>query len=110
MELDPERTLAARIYYGWPIIVALLLTTTGIYGTSDAFGVFYDSFADEFGVPRSVAAGVFGAKLWPSSSVSGRSSASAVSHSPRGLQISPPRGPVLRSFARRSRRRRCSGW
>jgi MFS transporter, OFA family, oxalate/formate antiporter len=60
MGFDPRRVLAARIYYGWVIVAASLLATTAVYGTSYAFGVFYDAFVAEFEVSRSVVAGVFG--------------------------------------------------
>ncbi len=57
---DPRRALAERVYYGWIIVVACLLATTAVYGTSYAFGVFYDVFIAEFHVSRSLLAGVFG--------------------------------------------------
>jgi MFS family permease len=57
---DPRRVLAERVYYGWIIVVASLLATTAVYGTSYAFGVFYDVFIVEFEVSRSLLAGVFG--------------------------------------------------
>jgi len=57
---DPRRILAERVYYGWIIVVAALLGTTAVYGTSYAFGVFYDVFIEEFAVSRSVLATVFG--------------------------------------------------
>lgn len=57
---DPRRALAERVYYGWIIVVASLLATTAVYGTSYAFGVFYDVFIVEFDVSRSLLAGVFG--------------------------------------------------
>jgi MFS transporter, OFA family, oxalate/formate antiporter len=57
---DPRRALANEIYYGWVIVGAALLATTAVYGTSYAFGVFYDVFIDEFDVSRSVLAGMFG--------------------------------------------------
>lgn len=57
---DPRRAIAERVYYGWIIVAAALLGTTAVYGTSYAFGVFYDVFIEEFDVSRSVLAGVFG--------------------------------------------------
>lgn len=57
---DPRRVIAERIYYGWIIVAAALLATTAVYGTSYAFGVFYDVFTEEFDVSRSVLAAVFG--------------------------------------------------
>lgn len=60
MVSDPRRAIAERIYYGWIIVAAALLATTAVYGTSYAFGVFYDVFIEEFDVSRSVLAAVFG--------------------------------------------------
>lgn len=60
MVSDPRRALAEHVYYGWIIVVAALLATTAVYGTSYAFGVFYDVFIEEFAVSRSVLATVFG--------------------------------------------------
>ncbi|SEH18201.1 Nitrate/nitrite transporter NarK [Natronorubrum sediminis] len=57
---DPRRAIAERVYYGWIIVIGALLATTAVYGTSYAFGVFYDVFIEEFDVSRSVLAGVFG--------------------------------------------------
>ena len=48
------------MYYGWVIVAGCLLMSMVVFGTSYAFGVFYDAFAAEFDVSRSVLALVFG--------------------------------------------------
>lgn len=42
-----RRALARRIYYGWVIVVACLLASMVVFGTSYAFGVFFDSLLEE---------------------------------------------------------------
>ncbi|QLG48692.1 hypothetical protein [Natrinema halophilum] len=54
---DPRRALANRIYYGW--IIACFLASVAVFGTSYAFGVFYDAI-EAFGASRSLLALVFG--------------------------------------------------
>ncbi|MFC7157174.1 MFS transporter [Halomarina halobia] len=60
MHSDWRRVLADRVYYGWVIVFASLLASMAVFGTSYAFGVFYDAFAGAFDVSRSLLAGVFG--------------------------------------------------
>ena len=57
---DPRRPLAQRVYYGWVIATACFLLAMAAFGTSYAFGVFYDAFIAEFDVSRAVLAAVFG--------------------------------------------------
>ncbi len=57
---DPRRALARRVYYGWVVAVACFLASVVVFGSSYAFGVFYDAFIDSFGAPRSWLAFVFG--------------------------------------------------
>lgn len=52
--------LADRVYYGWVIVFACLLASMTVFGTTYAFGVFYDAFIEEFAVSRAVLAAVFG--------------------------------------------------
>lgn len=60
MVFNLRYTLANRIYYGWIIVFACILASIAIFGTSYAFGVFYDAFIREFAVSRTVLAVVFG--------------------------------------------------
>ncbi len=55
-----RRALADRIYYGWVIAFACLLASMAVFGTTYAFGVFYDAFIDEFAATRAVLAATFG--------------------------------------------------
>lgn len=52
--------LADRVYYGWVIVFACMLASIAVFGTTYAFGVFYDALLDEFAVSRTVLAVVFG--------------------------------------------------
>ncbi|WP_202593595.1 MFS transporter [Halococcus sediminicola] len=60
MRADPRLVLADRIYYGWVVVIACLLASIAVFGTSYAFGVFYDAFIATFAVSRTVLAVVFG--------------------------------------------------
>jgi MFS family permease len=60
MVYDIRRAIAQRVYYGWVIVLACLLASTAIYGTSYGFSVFYDVFIREFEVSRTRLAFVFG--------------------------------------------------
>ena len=60
MRADPRLVLADRIYYGWIVVIACLLASIAVFGTSYAFGVFYDAFIDTFAVSRTILAVVFG--------------------------------------------------
>ncbi len=55
-----RRTLAARIYYGWVIVGACLLASMVVFGTSYAFGVFFDSLLEEFGRSQAAVSSIFG--------------------------------------------------
>ncbi|MWV64327.1 MFS transporter [Halorubrum sp. JWXQ-INN 858] len=55
-----RRWLAGRVYYGWVIAIACLLAVMAVFGTTYAFGVFYDAFVDEFAVSRTALAATFG--------------------------------------------------
>ncbi|GAB6878126.1 MFS transporter [Halorubrum gandharaense] len=55
-----RRALANRIYYGWVVAFACLLASMAVFGTTYAFGVFYDAFIDEFAVSRTAVATAFG--------------------------------------------------
>lgn len=57
---DPRVALARRIYYGWIIVLACFLASVTVFGTTYAFGVFYDSFGRTFDVSHSLLAAVFG--------------------------------------------------
>lgn len=52
--------LADRVYYGWVVAVACFVASVAVFGTTYAFGVFYNAFIAEFGASRSVLAFVFG--------------------------------------------------
>jgi MFS transporter, OFA family, oxalate/formate antiporter len=52
--------LAVRVYYGWVIVAACFLASMVVFGTTYAFGVFYDSFIETFDVSRTLLAAVFG--------------------------------------------------
>lgn len=60
MGLDPRHALAARFYYGWVIVFVCFLSSVTVFGTTYAFGVFYDAFGGAFDVPHSFLAAVFG--------------------------------------------------
>ena len=75
LSFDPRLTLADRVYYGWIIVFACTLASIVVFGTSYAFGVFYDAFLREFAVSRTLLAIVFGlqtALLYVSGVVAGR--------------------------------------
>lgn len=57
---DIRLPLADRVYYGWIIVFACILASIAVFGTTYAFGVFYDAFIREFAVSRTVLAFVFG--------------------------------------------------
>ena len=70
-----RRALAARVYYGWVIVVACLLASMVVFGTSYAFGVFFDSLLEEFGRSQAAVSSVFGlqtALLYSGAVVAGR--------------------------------------
>ncbi|WP_299237330.1 MFS transporter [Natronomonas sp.] len=60
MSFELRAELADRVYYGWVIAVACFLASVVVFGTTYAFGVFYDAFIAEFDSSRSVIALVFG--------------------------------------------------
>ena len=60
MGADPRRALASRVYYGWVVVVACFLASVTVFGTTYAFGVFYDVFIEAFDASRSRLAVVFG--------------------------------------------------
>lgn len=60
MRVDPRAAVADRIYYGWVVVVACFLASVVVFGTTYAFGVFYDAFLEAFDAPRSMLALVFG--------------------------------------------------
>lgn len=75
MPRDLRRALADRVYYGWVIAVACFLASVAVFGTTYAFGVFYDVFAGAFSGSTSLVAAVFGvqtALLYTSGIVAGR--------------------------------------
>jgi OFA family oxalate/formate antiporter-like MFS transporter len=75
MRADPRLVLAERVYYGWVVVFACLLASIAVFGTSYAFGVFYDAFIATFAVSRTVLAVVFGiqtALLYVTGVVAGR--------------------------------------
>ena len=57
---DPRRALAQRVYYGWIIVVGCFLASMIVFGTTYAFGVFYDSFITAFESSETLLAVVFG--------------------------------------------------
>ena len=60
MPRDPRRALAGRFYYGWVVVVACFLASVTVFGTTYAFGVFYDVFIEAFDASPSRVALVFG--------------------------------------------------
>ena len=60
MVQDFRVALADRVYYGWVVAIACFVASVAVFGTTYAFGVFYDAFIAEFGASRSVLAFVFG--------------------------------------------------
>jgi len=56
----PRRVLADRVYYGWIIALACFLASVAVFGTTYAFGVFYDVFLDAFEASGPLVAVVFG--------------------------------------------------
>lgn len=60
VEFDLRRTLARRVYYGWVVVVACLLASVVVFGTTYAFAVFYDSFVETFESSATLLAVVFG--------------------------------------------------
>lgn len=60
MRSDPRVAIADRVYYGWVIVLACFLASVVVFGTSYAFGVFYDALLEAFDAPRSLLALVFG--------------------------------------------------
>jgi MFS family permease len=60
MPADPREALARRFYYGWVVVVACFLASVTVFGTTYAFGVFYDVFIEAFAASRSRVALVFG--------------------------------------------------
>ena len=72
---DPRRALADRIYYGWVIVAACLLASMVVFGTSYAFGVFFDALLEEFDRSQAVVSAIFGlqtALLYGGAVVAGR--------------------------------------
>ncbi|MGI6452244.1 MAG: MFS transporter [Syntrophomonadaceae bacterium] len=55
--------IAAKIYYGWVIVLAGLTITTITYGSRLSFGTLFGSLVDEFGWSRAVVTSVFSASL-----------------------------------------------
>lgn len=55
-----RRVLADRIYYGWLVAIACFLASMAVFGTSYAFGVFYEAFIETFTVSRTSMAAAFG--------------------------------------------------
>lgn len=56
----PRRVLADRVYYGWIIALACFLASVAVFGTTYAFGVFYDVFLGAFDASGPLVALVFG--------------------------------------------------
>lgn len=57
---DPRGVLASRIYYGWIIVLGCFLASMIVFGTTFAFGVFYDAFLETFERSKTLVAVVFG--------------------------------------------------
>lgn len=60
MALDVRRRLAGRVYYGWVVVVACFLASMATFGSTYAFGVFYDALLDAFDASRTALAAAFG--------------------------------------------------
>lgn len=60
MRSDPRVAIADRVYYGWVVVLACFLASVVVFGTSYAFGVFYDALLGAFDASRSLLALVFG--------------------------------------------------
>jgi len=56
----PRRWIAARVYYGWVVAAACLLASMAVFGTSYAFGVFFEAFLRSFDASRAALAAAFG--------------------------------------------------
>lgn len=72
---DLRRALADRIYYGWVIVAACLLASMVVFGTSYAFGVFFDALLEEFDRSQAIVSSIFGlqtALLYGGAVVAGR--------------------------------------
>lgn len=70
-----RRALARRVYYGWVIVAACLLASMVVFGTSYAFGVFFEALLTEFDQSQAVVSAVFGiqtALLYCGAVVAGR--------------------------------------
>jgi len=70
-----RRALARRIYYGWVIVAACLLASMVVFGTSYAFGVFFDALLEEFDRSQAAVSAIFGlqtALLYGGAVVAGR--------------------------------------
>jgi MFS family permease len=52
-----------RIFYGWVVVVALLIILTIILGTRATFGVFFKSIESEFNLTRAATSGIFSAYM-----------------------------------------------
>jgi len=51
--------LQSRIFYGWIIVAAALISIATLIGTRFSFGVFFKSLEAEFGLTRTAISGVF---------------------------------------------------
>ncbi|MES3517856.1 MAG: MFS transporter [Natronomonas sp.] len=70
-----RRRIAQSVYYGWVIVFVCLLASLVVFGTSYAFGVFFDSFIREFERSQAVISVAFGlqtASLFGGAVVAGR--------------------------------------
>ena len=56
--LSPSR-LKDKLFYGWVVVVAFLITGTAIWGTRFSFGVFFKSIESEFDLTRATTSAVF---------------------------------------------------
>ena len=48
-----------RLFYGWVIVVAVLIVTSTLIGTRFSFGVFFKFFASEFDITRAATSSIF---------------------------------------------------
>lgn len=60
MAFHLRRRLAGRVYYGWVVVVACFLASMATFGSTYAFGVFYDSLLAAFDASRTALAAAFG--------------------------------------------------
>ncbi|MBI2860308.1 MAG: MFS transporter [Chloroflexi bacterium] len=54
----PSARLTGKFFYGWVVVVAVLVIGTLTFGTRNIFGVFFKSLGDEFELSRAATSGI----------------------------------------------------